>query len=91
MSNIRNVQWNEGAPKELKAGMLLEYADGLVSLIGTNFEQSPDRSVFAVAKRWAWLIQPTNSPGSKTWQTSIKRGRGDERSRAIQTQGGRSD
>ncbi|HIE0453198.1 hypothetical protein H2O01_29235 [Pseudomonas aeruginosa] len=58
MSNIRNVQWNEGAPKELKAGMLLEYADGLVSLIGTNFEQSPDRSVFAVAKRWAWLIQP---------------------------------
>lgn len=55
---ITNVQWNEGAPKELKAGMLLEYADGLVSLIGTNFEQSPDRSVFAVAKRWAWLIQP---------------------------------
>ncbi|HEJ3436121.1 TPA: hypothetical protein SL386_001676 [Pseudomonas aeruginosa] len=55
---ITNVEWNEGAPKELKAGMLLEYADGLVSLIGTNFEQSPDRSVFAVAKRWAWLIQP---------------------------------
>lgn len=27
MSNIRNVQWNEGAPEKLEAGMLVEAND----------------------------------------------------------------
>lgn len=54
MSNIRNVQWNEGAPKKVQPGMLIERWDGKIELIGTArqmFLRTP-------IKRWAWLIQP---------------------------------
>ncbi|WP_334181046.1 hypothetical protein [Pseudomonas nitroreducens] len=66
MSNIRNVQWNEGAPAELEAGMLLQNQRGEQILIGDcDVFGSPDRGfrdeevdILASTTRWAWLIQP---------------------------------
>ncbi|MGN3637280.1 hypothetical protein ACTFXL_07585 [Pseudomonas aeruginosa] len=68
MSNIRNVQWNEGAPEKLEPGMLIEATDTMASdyrvrLIG---DVLPDEALdggdlssrlFHI-KRWAWLIKP---------------------------------
>ncbi len=61
MSNIRNVQWNEGAPDPLATGMIIEDEDNGFLVIGdilidgapfSNSRQTP------VVKRWAWLIHP---------------------------------
>ncbi|HCE9769913.1 TPA: hypothetical protein NH413_000550 [Pseudomonas aeruginosa] len=54
MSNIRNVQWNEGAPDEIQRGMLIEYCH-TAWLVGDGQFPSITREKIA---RWAWLIQP---------------------------------
>lgn len=58
MSNIRNVQWNEGAPKEVLPGMLLlwDATDGSVHLVGHEHDIRADELEYI--ERWAWLIQP---------------------------------
>lgn len=72
MSNIRQVQWNEGAPEQLEAGMILcnERGNTLIvgdvdifgspdildSLNGTNRDE--EEKVLEAVTRWAWLIQP---------------------------------
>lgn len=64
MSNIRQVQWNEGAPQKLEPGMLVKSADGDVRLVG---HLAPKTAAEAHAmldwdlrevRAWAWLIQP---------------------------------
>ncbi|KAJ15354.1 hypothetical protein [Pseudomonas aeruginosa] len=54
MSNIRNLQWNEGAPKTYEADLLVQWHDGSIELAGHDcmFEG------WEKAKRWAWLIKP---------------------------------
>lgn len=72
MSNIRNVQWNEGAPEKLEAGMLVEANDTKspdyrIRLVG---DVLPDEAtdggecppLLDHIKRWAWLIRHTVSP-----------------------------
>ncbi|MFW5186144.1 hypothetical protein [Pseudomonas aeruginosa] len=58
MSNIRNVQWNEGAPDEILPGMLLlwEDTDGSIYLVGHEHDICDEESQYIA--RWAWLIQP---------------------------------
>lgn len=63
MSNIRQVQWNEGAPENLQPGMLVEIWTGSIRLIGhldkdamtrnSHYQEWMDDIV-----RWAWLIKP---------------------------------
>ncbi|MBX6221389.1 hypothetical protein ISD48_26025 [Pseudomonas aeruginosa] len=68
MSNIRNVQWNEGAPEKLEPGMVVDANDTKspvyrVRIVG---EVLPDEAIdggespplLDHIKRWAWLIQP---------------------------------
>lgn len=64
MSNIRQVQWNEGAPKKLEPGMVIKSKDGNIRLVGNIAPQTPssihsmlDWDTREVAG-WAWLIQP---------------------------------
>lgn len=58
MSNIRNLQWNEGAPDEILPGMLLlwEDTDGSIYLVGHEHDICDEESQYIA--RWAWLIQP---------------------------------
>lgn len=66
MSNIRQVQWNEGAPEHLEAGMILCNQRGEQILIGDcDVFGSPDRGsrdeeadILANTTSWARLIQP---------------------------------
>jgi hypothetical protein len=66
MSNIRQVQWNEGAPAKLEPGMLIEWPSGAVAIVGhiddwlSHDSGRPDLRAERIAeiKRWAWLIQP---------------------------------
>ncbi|RQE49382.1 hypothetical protein [Pseudomonas aeruginosa] len=51
---ITNVEWNEGAPKKIQPGMLIDRWDGEIELIGTARQMFLRTSI----KRWAWLIQP---------------------------------
>lgn len=61
MSSVRQVQWNEGAPAVLVAGMIIEDEDdgflviGDILIDGAPFSESRQAPV---VKRWAWLIQP---------------------------------
>ncbi|HCE6051117.1 hypothetical protein AAER32_21975 [Pseudomonas aeruginosa] len=68
MSNIRNVEWHEGAPEKLEAGMLVEANDTKspdyrIRLVG---DVLPDEAtdggecppLLDHIKRWAWLIKP---------------------------------
>lgn len=57
MSNIRNVQWNEGAPEKLEPGMLVEAAMGGIYLCGSLVPNGSPEELSSL-KRWAWLIQP---------------------------------
>ncbi|MGC6992795.1 hypothetical protein ACP0J1_29440 [Pseudomonas aeruginosa] len=62
MSNIRNVQWNEGAPEKLEPGMLIAMGNA-VMLIGHldhyAMSLSPEPDIYLeCTTRWAWLIQP---------------------------------
>ncbi|MGG4646022.1 hypothetical protein [Pseudomonas aeruginosa] len=58
MSNIRNVQWNEGAPEKLQAGMLIEIIGKPIFLVGGPIDSPAFTHSFKKIKRWAWLIQP---------------------------------
>lgn len=55
---MRNLEWNDGAPEKLQAGMILEYQPGFMSIVGSEFCVTLDSSTFVHASRWAWLIQP---------------------------------
>lgn len=61
MSNIRQVQWNEGAPARMETGMILRYREGPPSLIGGipggSYGWSLTKEKDEVTG-WAWLIQP---------------------------------
>lgn len=48
------LDWQDGAPENPEAGMVLEWHDGSVSIIGT--EESVQG--WNHANRWAWLIKP---------------------------------
>ncbi|MBG6289505.1 hypothetical protein I5I61_18785 [Pseudomonas nitroreducens] len=61
MSNIRQVQWNEGAPVMVQPGMLIDEDLYGVLLIGDTPPEGPlfdSMPAPMVIKRWAWLIQP---------------------------------
>lgn len=58
MSNIRQVQWNEGAPEKLQAGMLIEMKNKPIFLVGGPIDRPSFTHSFKSIKRWAWLIQP---------------------------------
>ncbi|MBG7009566.1 hypothetical protein I5G20_29980 [Pseudomonas aeruginosa] len=64
MSNIRQVQWNAGAPESLQAGMVIEFL-GKVRLVGNvspedymNPSECCKWDDLSDITRWAWLIQP---------------------------------
>lgn len=40
---MRNLDWNEGAPDELKAGMAVQWPDGNILLIG-DFDDALSRT-----------------------------------------------
>ncbi len=54
MSNIRQVQWNDEAPKKVQRGMVFDYCSTLW-LVGDG---KLPRIEITKIKRWAWLIQP---------------------------------
>ncbi|QJP08385.1 hypothetical protein [Pseudomonas multiresinivorans] len=71
MSNIRQVQWNEGAPKQLEPGMVIRSAVyegifliGTVDAAGESSLTTPwtrkelDEEQRSNVIAWAWLIQP---------------------------------
>ncbi|EPO5559746.1 hypothetical protein P3795_30725 [Pseudomonas aeruginosa] len=71
MSNIRNVQWNEGAPKQLEPGMVIRSASyegvfliGAVDAAGESSLATPltrkelDEDQRSAVIAWAWLIKP---------------------------------
>lgn len=63
---MHKLQWIEGSPADFQAGMLVQWDDGVVSLVG-HFDEtvSQDTSglieiagALAGVNRWAWLIKP---------------------------------
>lgn len=64
MSNIRQVQWNEGAPEKLEPGMVIDLfdcgpcaAEG-ICLVGSDISAELAEAGRQFCIRWAWLIQP---------------------------------
>ena len=64
---MKTVDWNEGEPVALEAGMIVQWHDGQVSLIGHYDERmsvellegEPDLALeLSEVVRWAWLIKP---------------------------------
>ncbi|MDP5677860.1 hypothetical protein UJK07_15585 [Pseudomonas aeruginosa] len=58
MSNIRNVQWNEGVPALLMPGMLVQFLTGIIELYGSEITDTQRDVVAAMGVRWAWLVKP---------------------------------
>lgn len=61
------VDWMEGTPQRLEAGMLVQWHDGQVSLIGHYDERmsvelldgEPDLALeLGEIVRWAWMVKP---------------------------------
>ncbi|QDH93800.1 hypothetical protein [Pseudomonas phage vB_PaS_IME307] len=55
---ITNVEWNEGAPEKLQAGMLVEMKGYPIILVGGPVDRPAFKNHYKSIKRWAWLIQP---------------------------------
>lgn len=51
---ITNVEWNEGAPEVVKPGMLVQYWDGSVHLVGTERRMLIKTPI----SKWSWAIRP---------------------------------
>lgn len=49
-----NIEWTEGAPDQLEAGMVVRIADGKPYIIGHFCKPSEN----AYITHWAWLIKP---------------------------------
>lgn len=58
MSNIRQVQWNEGVPALLMPGMLVQFLTGIIELYGSEITDTQRDVVAAMGVRWAWLVKP---------------------------------
>ena len=56
--SIRNIDWIDGAPDRLQAGMLIEMDDKPMCLIGGPIDRPPYTHSFKSIKRWAWVIKP---------------------------------
>lgn len=54
----RNLDWQQGSPDHIEAGMVLLYADGTVTLIGSDHANSADAACYKVAQKWAYVIKP---------------------------------
>lgn len=53
-----NVEWTEGAPEEIKPGMLIRWSNGDVTLVGCDIPEYAAELTTEDATAWAWIIQP---------------------------------
>lgn len=59
------IQWHEGAPEKLEAGMLIQWEDTDIELIGSVDDGSSVSRNEVL--RWAWAIKPHEL----TWAASM--------------------
>lgn len=63
---MRNLEWVEGKPEELIAGMVIQDGNGFILIVGNINEDcssSPDKfpdggKTLSQTVRWAWLCKP---------------------------------
>lgn len=83
----RNLDWQQGAPDKLEAGMVVQWDQGMVSLIGhidADMAWSNATSVGDYSKwkesiiRWGWAIKPHELEWIEKMINRSGKGRGEE-------------